>query len=650
VAKKDDKLDKYSTSKLETENMGQTIEDMMLMARNIRRSHEKRWYDNNFFDDGYHFRFLSRSTGRIVDLSKRTAIYTPLRVIPKASRQIRGVANLLVQSDLTPVVYPEKVEQANYEMPQEYEMARQTAKDVAKKIGHWLQEEWKNQNMTSKKAQMGILTAKHGVSYLQVWPDAVAEAIKTQVYDAFDIYLIGSYTDIYDCPFIIKAVPKLISEIKANENFDEDQLRKISPDNRHASSEIKEAYMASRFGKEGKTDAAATLILKEAYIKEYLNSNNMPRIRKQKDGDRILQNKEEGDPIVRQIFVAGNVWLRDVYTDLPDYPFVDLRFEPGPIYQVPLIERFKSTNKSLDSVISRLERYTHTMTTGTWMKRRGEPFKISNIAGGQIIEYDATPPVQGQMVSLPAHVFNFITLLNQFMEEQGVTTTAMGKIPKGVKAHAAIESLKQTEYANLVIATQQLKQCVKTISEKMLDIADNYFMKPQTIMILEKGEPTYFDIIGNRGYEARKELDIGMGEAIPIKKEYKVDIETEAGLGYTMEGKRASMLSLGEYMMNLAQIGYIPPEAVKVVVERLLETYQFGATAEFMEAMEKAGEQMGFQEQQIQQIKVALAEVFADIAKGGGIPSRRADREQAVEESKVGAAEAIRDISKKGGG
>jgi len=383
MAKKE-KLDKYSTSRMESREIGQAIEDMQTIAENRRRSHEKRWYDNNFFDDGHHFRFLSRSTGKIVDLSKRSSIFQPLRVIPKASRQIRGVVNLLMQGDFVPIVYPEKVLKDNYEQPGEYDQALQLSKTRASRIGHWVTEEWKSLDMFTKLAEMGLLTTKHSISYMQIWPDAVDEAIKTQVYDAFDIFLLGNLTSIYDSPFMIKGIPQQISRIKANENFDEEQVRKINPDNRFASSEIKEAYMNSRFSKIGNQDAAATVILKEAYIKEYLNSYNMERIRKQEDGEFILKNKKEGDPVVRQVFSAGNIWLRDVYTDLPDYPFVDFRMEPGPIYQVPLIERFKSANKSLDSVSSRIERYIHTMTTGTWLARKGEKVDINNIAGGKI--------------------------------------------------------------------------------------------------------------------------------------------------------------------------------------------------------------------------------------------------------------------------
>ena len=71
---------------------------------------------------------------------------------------------------------------------------------MAKAIGHWLEEEFKEQTLLEKLAFMVILSAKHGVSYLQIWADDQKEQIKTQVYDAFDIYLDGTLTEIYDSP------------------------------------------------------------------------------------------------------------------------------------------------------------------------------------------------------------------------------------------------------------------------------------------------------------------------------------------------------------------------------------------------------------------------------------------------------------------
>ena len=116
-----DKLRDYSTSKYKTTEIGQVTDDLMTQARYTRRSFERRWYDNNFFDDGYHFRYVSREENKIVDWAEKTSMYNPLRAIPKASRQIRGIVNLLISNDLVPIVYPERVEKANYEDPVEYE-------------------------------------------------------------------------------------------------------------------------------------------------------------------------------------------------------------------------------------------------------------------------------------------------------------------------------------------------------------------------------------------------------------------------------------------------------------------------------------------------------------------------------------------------
>ena len=610
----DPKIPEKDTSRIPTDKIAQEIENMMQLATNQRKTFARHWYDNDFFDEGHHFRFISRTTGRIVDLSERATLYSPKRAIPKASRQIRGMANLILSQDFKPLVLPEKTTQVNYPQPEEYQQALEEAKNVAKRSGHWLEEEWKNQDMDIQLALMVLLTMKNCISYMQIWPDPVEEAIKTQVYDAFDIYLVSNLTSIYDSPFIGKVVPKTIKEIKANENFDSEQLDKITPDNRYASDEIKEAYLSSKFGRGGMaSDAAATLLQKEFFIKEYLSDDNIARVRK--SNPDILKNKEKGDLVIRQVFSAGSIWLRDEYVDLPDYPFVDFRLEPGKIYQPAQMERFISANKSLDSVMSRLERYIHTMNVGVWMKHKGESFKINNVAGGLMAEYEGVPPQQMALSPIPSHVFNFIDLLVGFIEEQGVTTSALGKIPKGVKAWGAIESLKASEFANLHIPIKMLKKTIQKISEKMLDIADKHFVTPQTIMRLEKGEPDYFDVIGQYGVDTRKKIKEEVKSAIPLKKDYKVEIEIESGLGYTDEGKKGRMMEIAQFVLQMAQAGYLSQAAAKVVVERLVEIYKFGPTAELMEAMDTAGQEQQLTDQQIAQIKVALLETTKDLQK-----------------------------------
>src|SRR3990167_4348113 len=210
----------YSTNRQDSVQIGATVDDLMTSAKDARRSFERRWYDNNFFDDGFHFRYLSRQQNKIIDLADRSTIYNPLRAIPKSSKQIRGIANLLLSQDPVAVIYPEKINAAAFpptlapdpntgEMVStpnpEYREAVQAAKLVAKLTGHWLEEEFRDQNMLEKLAFMVILAAKHVISYMQIWPDAVKEEILTQVFDAFDVYVLGSVTELSDSPFIIKS-------------------------------------------------------------------------------------------------------------------------------------------------------------------------------------------------------------------------------------------------------------------------------------------------------------------------------------------------------------------------------------------------------------------------------------------------------------
>jgi hypothetical protein len=632
---------RFSTSNVPTSSMGDVIYNMEQMVKSSRVGFERRWYDNNFFDDGFHYRFYSRQANKIIDVSDRASTYAPMRAIPKASRQVRGIANLLVAPDYVPVVYPEKVEQAKFADPHQYQQAMQQAKDYAHKTGRWLIKEWEYQDLIEKLAFMVILSAKHGVSWLQVWPDAVEESIKTQVYDAFDIYISGNITNPSDAPFIIKAVPQLISTIKANENFDEDQLKKISPDNRFASSDIKQAYMATRFSDIGQTDASATLVLKEAYIKEYLNKDNIANIRAQDDGDVILKDRKEGDQVIRQVFVAGNVWLRDRYVNLPDYPFIDFRFEPGPIYQVPLIERFIPLNKSLDALVSRAERYSHTMVAGIWMKKTGEQFKITNESGGQIIDYNGAPPTQGQIAPIPAFFFQLMQQLEGMIQEQGANVSIGGSLPSGVEAHAAIESIKENEYSNLVIPQRRLKNTVKRIAERMLDIADSHIITPKTIYDMKDGNPEYFDVIGASAMEGRKKLKVPASDnVVPLKKDYHVEIEAEQGMAYTKEGQKQAAKQLGDYLIQLATLPtpMVDPNTVKIFFKQLLETYSFGATQEVMEAMEQMDQSGQLTDDQLMKIKVAVLESLKEAGEIG--PEAQKNR---IMENKIGAMEALQD-------
>jgi hypothetical protein len=280
------------------------------------------------------------------------------------------------------------------------------------------------------------------------------------------------------------------------------------------------------------------------------------------------------------------------------------------------------------------------MVSGAWIKRQGEQVNITNDAGGQIIEYAQTPPVQAQIAPIPQFVFEYMSFLTSTIEEQGVSTNTLGKIPKGVKANAAIESLKESEYSNLVMPTRRLKQTLKNLVEKLLYIADKYFVEPKDQEYLDKGKPQYFSVIGASALSGRRKLKLDTpDDVIPIKSSCKVDIEIQSGMAFTREGKRATAKELIDTMLQYSQAQLIPPEAIKIVLEKYLENYQFGATAEFMDVMDSFLKSGQTTPTQTDAVKVAVLEVMKDLIKNGILP----DQNQRIQEQKVATAEVIKD-------
>ena len=646
----------YETSTIQTEHMGQAVDEMMKAAEGTRRGFERKWYDNNFFFDGYHFRYVSRTQNKIIDLTKESELYHGIRAIPKASRQLEGIVNLLVSNDYVAKIYPERVDKTQFpSVPQQdpqtgqmveaenpqYKEAVEKAKEQAKRVGYWLEEEMgdQNQDLKTKIAFAGLLAGKHSISYIQVWPDAIHEKIKTRVRDAFDVYLLGDMNEIEDCPFVIIGKPRNIAEIKADDRFDKEQSDSINPDNRQASSEIKAAYMSVRYGKEFSDDRSATVIQKEAYVKEYLNNENFKKIKKQKNGQQILEDRDYGDIVYRQVFSAGNIWLRDEYIDLRSYPLVDVRFQYGPLYQTSPIERFIPSNKSMDVIVSRIERYANAFPLGVIAKRQGEQYNISNIPGGQQVEYKSVPPIFQNIGNLPPFLFNYLGLLDNFISEQGVTTSTMGNLPKGVKGWQAIESLKESEYANLVMPDRMMKRTIRMVAEKFIELADQYFVTPQSVYHEEKGEPEYFDVIGATALDKRKELKVEPEEdVIPITRKYNVKIEVQKGMAYTREGQKEYARQLGEYLIQLVQLGIVPPQAVTLFIENLLEAFEYGPAGDFMEAMNEYQDEGMLSEDQMNKIKIAVVEVLKD----AGVVGPEAD-EKLIDSTKIGVVEALRD-------
>lgn len=631
------------TSGTNSDSMGQAVEEMVGQAIMRRRSHERRWYDNNFFDDGYHFRVISRKTGRVIDTINRSTGYVE-RAIPRASRQIRGVSNLLFAAEPYPVVYPRRISMSEFSQNGQldqvaYQQATQQAKDAARKQGIWLSTEWEDeQHIMTKLLDMFILAAKNSISYMQIYSDPRTQKIKTEVFDAFEIVTFGDQRSLSAVPFITKTKPMDLKEVKSSPLFDESKIAKLTPDNKYATSEIKDAYMRSRYGSKLSSEGSESIIIKETFIKEYLTKDNWPQAVKLADSG-AMDGKSIGDQVMRQIFSAGGITLNDAYIDYDDYPFAEFRFEPGPLYQVPFIERFIPQNKSLDIIVTRLEKWINTMVVGIYQQRKGEDMQVSNFPGGQLVQYETTPLTQMQQSSVGNTPFEVINLLNKYIEEQGASTSVLGQLPSGVKGQGAIENLQQQEYSNLKMSTLMLKRCIKSISELMLERADKDFLQPVEVSSLQDGQPDYFDVIGKRGYDLSQQVGKELpSDVVQIDRKAKVRIEIEPGLGLTMDGKKQAMQSIIDYLLKLYQMEFIAPEAMQQVLKKFLETFGYGSTEEFMEAMENGVTDGQMTDNQIKKIQIALAQTLKDAEMVGP----KAD-EKLVTATKVGTLQSLKD-------
>ena len=639
---------KEQFSKTNSEHIGQAVEELVNTAIRMRKVHERRWFDNNFFDDGYHFRVVSKKTGRVIDHVNYANGYIE-RAIPRASRQIRGVTNLLFAAEPYPVIYPERItmekfrDQMGQINQQAYQMAADNAKQTAKLQGNWVTNEWLEQELSLKLIDIILMAAKNSVAYLQVYSDTDKEKILTSVNDAFDIVTYGDRRELKDEPFMSKIAPMDLVDVLRNPLFDPEKVKKLSPDNKYATSEIKDAYMRVKFGSKVPSDQKnGSILIKETFMKEILTDENWKQVIKTTQEDSaVMDGKSKGDMVMRHPFSAGGVTLRDEYVDYDDYPFADFRFEPGMLYQTPFIERFIPQNKSIDVIITRLEKWVNAMVVGVYQQRKGENMQLSNFPGGQIIQYETTPLTQMQTGSVGATPFNVIEMLDKYIDEQGATTAGGMNVPAGVKSGVAIESVKATEYSNLKTATLMLKKTMKRITELMLERADKDFMEPHEATYDGDGEPQYFDVIGQRGMQLSQQVNKQLPQGIvPLKKDLKVRIEIEPGLGLTMDGKKQAMQQIIDYMVKFASppLGLIPPEAVKQVLKKFMEVFGYGSTQEFMEVMENSPSMNQMSDEDIMKMKIAILESL----KEAGAVGPEHDQKM-VDSTKIGVLESLKE-------
>lgn len=629
----------------DTRAIGKAIEDFNYQAIMRRRSWERRWYNTNWFDDGIHFRTMPRNENVIIDHAQRYTGYVE-RAIPRASKQIRGIGALLLTPDYYPVVCPERISQTEFMQKltgqvdqQAYQKALQMAKDNARYQGIFIQKTWEDElELELKLADMILLTMKNGISFLQIYTDEHSKRIAGEVLDAFDIIMFGDKRELSGLPFMTKASSVDFNEVLSDPRFDEENKALLTPDNMYATSEVKQAYMQARYGSKLNSLGINSIIQRETHMKEYLSDDNWEQAKELGEKTGAMEHKSKGDMLMRHVFSAGGVTLHDEYVDCDDYPYAELRMESGLLYQIPVMERFIPLNKSQDVVVTRIEKWINTMVAGIWAKRKGENFKLSNIAGGMLAEFEGTPPEQVQIGNVGTTPFQFMEMLDKFIEEQGISSTNISQLPNNI-ANNTIENIQQQEYTNLRFATARLKKCVTRIGELIIERADKDYIKPVDVAYKEGKEAKYFSVIGSRGKSKHKEIGKSLpNDIITLNRKLKIRIEADAGFGLTQDGRRQALDVLMKNMIELYKEGFVGASAMSMLVKRFIEEYGYGSTEEFMEALEAGVTQGQMSDNQIKQMQIALLSVLKDTQMVGSAGDKRL-----VDSTKLGVLQTLKD-------
>lgn len=503
-----------------------------------RMRYERQWYVNIAFYENNHFVFYNKAT-RTVDRVQQSP-GSILRCIPKARRQIEAINNMILASEIRWMVIPDGKD----------------PNDVtgAQRVNQYLQEKWQEWNIRNNLDELVLNALVMNVSYLVAGFDENTDDIFVDVKDAFDVYHPAMISNLEDSPVVIVTYKKNKLDIEANGKYKNKD--KVIYDAKTAQSAFKEARLSDKFGGGSTTPIdpeTQTTILKKAYYKI-------------KDPN--------GDTKIKCITTAGGQKLLEEMYKSSQYPVVMYKPLPGVAYQPAWIEKYISMNKSLDVFVSQIENFTNLMVRGRWMKRKGNNISRMTNQDGEFIEYDSEPPTVAEIPALPSFLFSHTQNLEKWMEEQGVSTVALGKVPSGVRAYKALESLKQSDYANMRIPVANLQDTLQKLTEKILDLAANYYLLPKTIYRSENEQSDSFQVIGERGAGLDINQEPMSGETPPtvIKKSYRVKTVVDSGLSYTEEGKR-------DTLRELYQAGVIDKRT-------LMEGFKFSNVADIMERVQ----------------------------------------------------------------
>lgn len=531
--------------------------------KSYKKKFEPRWYLASAFYEGVHFTFGQKDKD-----GNWLRVPTPknkkIREIPKAKKQLKNLRNMILKLKQQPVTYPDMniIEYDNAEDAEAVKREEDHAIKQGKYVNWFLNEKLKLARHLKKLVKNAQL---HNVSYIQLLNSDGKKELA--VYDAFDISIFPTITNINDHPHTVKHVTMRLSDLEKDESYDQTVIADIKgsiQSGKYSDSTYKDSLMKERYG-----NAPEDLVLiDEKYSVEEVTQKT------EKDGELV-----DGETEIKchiKAYIGGKK-VRDEVTKLNMTPISMFCWEDE-AYQASIMEDMMELNKSYDIFISKLEQKAKKLDTGRMLVHKGEDGKVYTTNDGEIVRFRRIKPEVMQEAGVPNAFMEAINMIENDLREQGVSVGAMSAIPAGVKAWRAIETLKESDYASLGTQIDNLSECLTDLTEKVIEMLAYDITEIENVQIknARDGKMERFKVIGKRGADIYKQANPDKklpSDVIVIDPNRSTKVEIESSLAYTEQAKQ-------DIVMEMMDKGWIP-------LEIGLDMLRVGNTQEIMDKLKE---------------------------------------------------------------
>jgi len=512
-------------------------------AKKARQSYDWQWYLYDHYYRGNHYIRYNRKTQELI---------TP----PRPKNQVRLVVNK-IYSTLRAI----RNFMTSYR-PKWDVTAESTTEDVinnAQKSSEALDFYYYFLKMDKLSKDVAMYTLKYGIGYFQYGWNEEAKGLDNQegevevwVRDPFDVFLdpAGFMTgDIQNCRFIDIATSVPIQDITNNKHYDV-KNEDVQADTDKAASSFKNILLSKQMQiVDGDSDELGTKIVHETWYKKLVKNEVQVWVASWYEG-KLLRNEE---------------------TEFTKYNLVPVASDnnPNEVYGESYIKNIIPINKVLNRLESQIVEYNNMVNRGRFISDKDAGVsKITNETGEILEKQSGSEFREVNHASLSPDIHRQIERLNSYLQEiPGTQDAFLGKVPEGVKAGVALESLKVQTANNLQDIKDNLESALAELGQGILELISMHYLVSRMIQSkAQGGDSNNFKIKGQAGVTAGQKIQ--ENEYI-IGKQNQVRVIIGSGLAFTREGKITRLDKLLEQ-------GIIDPQTY-------LEHLEFGNIKDIMQ-------------------------------------------------------------------